>query len=83
MNIKQFIFQDEDDNQKICNVVTIINNEKYNSLYLVYTEENNNEELLFAKINNDSQEIFLENITPEELEELEKEVMIRGGVRNE
>lgn len=79
MNIKQFIFQDEDDNQKLCNIVTIVNSKKNNSLYLVYTEENNENELLYAKINNDLDELFLENINIDELEEIENLLNERGN----
>lgn len=75
MNIKKFILQDENDEQKLYNILTIINNEKNNSLYLVYTEEEISNELLFAKINIDSEEVFLENITDkEEIMEIEKKI---------
>lgn len=75
MNIKQFVFQDENDMEKLCNVVTIINNEENNSLYLVYVEEGKADELLFAKMDISSSNIFLENITSyEEVKMIEKKL---------
>lgn len=82
MNVKKFILQDENDEHLECNIVTMVNVSKFNSLYLIYTVEGNDDELLFAKINNDSEQLFLESITSnEEISEIEK-VLNERGVSN-
>lgn len=75
MNIKQFILQNENGEQQLYNIVTIVNVEKTNSLYLVYTEGENSNELLFAKISNEGDRLMLDNITSdEEILEIEKKI---------
>ena len=75
MNIKQFVLQNENGTSELYNIVTIVNLEKFNSLYLVYTKDGNSTELLFAKITNEGDKLMLDNITSnEEIKEIEEEL---------
>lgn len=75
MNIKQFVLQNENGTSELYNIVTIVNLEKFNSLYLVYTKDSNSTELLFAKISNEGDRLMLDNITSnEEIKEIEEEL---------
>lgn len=75
MNIKQFILQNENGESELYNIVTMVNLEKFNSLYLVYTKDSNPTELLFAKISNEEDRLMLDNITSnEEINGIEDEL---------
>ena len=81
MNIKEFSLQNEDGSLSNFKIVTILKLDKYNSLYLVYYSEDNQNELLIAKLNIDSEKIYLENI--DNIDEINavNELLLERGIK--
>lgn len=79
MNIKEFVLTNEDGSNLNYEIVTILNINKFHSLYLVYKELNKDDEILIAKLNIDNEKIYLENIDNiDEINEINKLLFERG-----
>ena len=81
MNIKEFSLQNEDGSLSNFKIFSILKLDKYNSLYLVYYSEDNQNELLIAKLNIDSEKIYLENI--DNIDEINavNELLLERGIK--
>ncbi len=79
MNLKEFVLQNEDGTISNYEVVTIINIEKFSSLYLVYRSRNQLDEVLIARLNISEDKIYLENIeNDDEIKEIDNKLSERG-----
>ncbi len=79
MNIKEFMLTNEDGSNLNYEIVTVLNINKFHSLYLVYKELNRDDEILIAKLNIDNEKIYLESIDNiDEVNEVNKLLSERG-----
>ncbi len=79
MSIKEFILSNDDGSSLNYEIVSVLNIDKFHSLYLVYKELNRDDEILIAKLNIDNEKIYLENIdNMDEINEINKLLSERG-----
>ena len=79
MDLKKFVLQTADGITVSYDVVTILNIDKFKSLYLVYKEKGQIDEVLIAKLNISDDKIYLENVeSDEEKREIDNKLNERG-----